>query len=151
MADLVVPAPLWRRLGAAFYDALLLAAVWIVAVALELAVLYALGIPRNGFALRAYLFIVGLLFFGWFWTHGGQTLGMRAWRLRLRRVDGAPVGWLTAAVRYALAWPSWLLVGAGLAWCLIDRNRRSWHDIGSGTEVVVISATDRAASSRAAP
>ncbi|OGI41569.1 MAG: hypothetical protein A2150_00620 [Candidatus Muproteobacteria bacterium RBG_16_64_11] len=43
--------------------------------------------------------VCGFLFYGWFWTRGGQTLGMRAWRLRLTRADGGPVTWRRAALR----------------------------------------------------
>lgn len=132
-----VPAPFWRRCAAAFYDAFLLLALWMVAVTFDTVARDFLNLDRSWQALRAYLFLVGLLFFGWFWTHGGQTLGMRAWRLQLRANDGGPIGWPRASLRYAVAYLSWGVAMLGVLWCLIDRRGRAWHDIASGTELVV--------------
>lgn len=136
MASIVYPAGLWRRLAAAVYDLFLLVGIWIVAV---LALL-----PFNGgeapagdsWWFRAYLLFVPCLFFGWFWTHGGQTLGLKAWRMRVRCVDGSPVTWERALLRYLGAWAAWLSV-LGILWVLADPQRRGWQDIVSGTEVVV--------------
>jgi uncharacterized RDD family membrane protein YckC len=133
-----VPAPLWRRLAAALYDGLLLLALWMVLALFDALVRDALTLPYDARALRAFLFLAGLVFFGWFWTHGGQTLGMRAWRLQLRRSDGSAVHWPAAALRYAAAWLAWAPLGLGLAWCAVDPQRRAWHDRLSGTEVVVL-------------
>jgi len=151
---LVVPAPLWRRLAAAFYDAFLLAALWMVVAMAETLVRSVAQLPYNVHAFRGVLFAVTFLFFGWFWTHGGQTLGMRAWRLQLRRTDGRPLDWLTAAQRYAFAWVAWLPLAAGVLWSAVDARRRGWHDLWSGTEVVLLpnaSAAPPAASPRGAP
>ncbi len=138
MTQLIVPAPLWRRLAAAFYDAFLLAALWIMVALMDAVIRTLIGLPYDARLLRGCLFLSGLFFFGWFWTHGGQTLGMRAWRLHLRREDGSPLRWPQASFRYALAWLSWLPLGAGVVWCLVDRRRQAAHDRIAGTEVVVL-------------
>jgi len=75
-----------------------------------------------------YLLLLAFLFYGWFWTHGGQTLGMRAWKLKLVRNNDYPVSWLQAFMRFCYALISWLPLGAGYLWMLIDRNRLAWHD-----------------------
>jgi uncharacterized RDD family membrane protein YckC len=131
-----VPAPLWRRLAAALYDALLLVAVWMVALWLDVVARDALGLPRSWPALRAYVFLVGLAFCGWFWTHGGQTLGMRAWRLLVRTDDGRPLGLGRASLRYALAWIAWLPLGLGVLWCAIDRRRRDLPYFSPGSRSI---------------
>jgi uncharacterized RDD family membrane protein YckC len=138
MTDLIVPAPLWRRFAAALYDSFLLAAVWIIAAFVDAVIRNLLVLPYDAHVVRGYLFLTGLLFFGWFWTHGGQTLGMRAWRLQLRREDGAPLSWPQASWRYALAWLAWLPLGAGVLWCLLDRRRQAAHDRVAGTEVILL-------------
>ena len=138
MSDIALPAPLWRRLVAALYDALLLAAVWTVVVMADTFLRGAGRIAYDAHVLRAELLLSGLLFFGWFWTHGGQTLGMRVWRLQLRRVDGRPLNWPAAMARYAFAWLAWLPLAAGVLWCAIDPRGRAWHDALSGTEVVLL-------------
>jgi uncharacterized RDD family membrane protein YckC len=108
MPDSFLPAPLWRRFAAAFYDGLLLLAIWMATAVVEEVVRDTLlKLPPNVHAMRFYMFIAGLAFFGWFWTHGGQTLGMRAWHLRVIRTDGAPLRWPIAALRYAMLLLTW--------------------------------------------
>ena len=133
-----MPAPLWRRLAAALYDLLLLAAMWMVVAMLDTLVAGVAGVPADPRLLRALLFLATWGFFAWFWTHGGQTLGMRAWRLQVRTVDGRSLGLLTASVRFAFAVIAWLPLGLGVLWCAIDRRRRGWHDVASATEVVLL-------------
>ncbi len=79
-----------------------------------------------------------MLFFGWFWTRSGQTLGMQAWRLRVQQPDGSPISWRQALVRMGGAVLSALCLGAGYWWLLFDRERRTWHDRLSGTRVVLL-------------
>ena len=139
MSELIVPAPLWRRLASAVYDALLLAAILMVVTMADLFLVRGVvGLAYEVHVLRAELLIATVLFFGFSWTRGGQTLGMRAWRLQLRRTDGRPVNWPTALSRFAFAVLAWLPLGLGVLWCAIDSRRRAWHDTLSGTEVVLL-------------
>lgn len=125
-----------RRLAALAYDSLLLAAVWFAATALILPLNQGEAFQPGHWGYPAYLVGVSYLFFAWFWTHGGQTLGMKAWRLRLRTLDGSRCDWLHAALRFAGACVSLACFGAGYWWILIDRRGRAWHDRWSGTELV---------------
>lgn len=54
--------------------------------------------------LQAVLFAVLGLYFVWFWTHGGQTVAMKAWHVRLVDAQGRPVGAWRALARYLLSW-----------------------------------------------
>ena len=77
-----------RRLGAMFYDLLLVLAVMMVVTAafLPLTGGEAITSGRYGaweYAYRVLLLAIVILFFGLFWTRRGQTRGMAAWRLRL--------------------------------------------------------------------
>ena len=138
MTDMPIPAPLWRRLAAALYDVLLLLGLWLGALLVMVIPAGAAELRLPAALVRAVLFLLSFGFFGWFWTHGGQTLGMRAWRLQLRRLDGAPLSWPQSMLRFVAAIPSWGLAGLGMLWCLVDRNRRGWHDLVAGTEVIVL-------------
>lgn len=111
MSNLTLPAPLWRRLTAATYDGLLLLGLWMAAVLLELIVRgQLLGLSPSTTWMQLLLFAVGLIFFGRSWTRGGQTLGMYAWRLQVRRLDGMPLRWPIATVRYAVMLATWMAV-----------------------------------------
>lgn len=136
-APLPACPPLWRRLAAIVYDAFLLGAVLFVA-AIPFAVAAA-GRPMSPLTLRlfqVYLLAVAAAFFIGFWLHGGQTLGMRAWRLQIRAADGAALTWRQAWLRFAYALVSWTALGLGFAWSLIDRERCTWHDRWSRTRLV---------------
>lgn len=65
-------------------------------------------------ALQVWLLLVLALYFSWFWSHGGQTLAMRTWRVRVERADGGKLGFARALLRYALAW-LWFVPGLVLA------------------------------------
>jgi uncharacterized RDD family membrane protein YckC len=133
------PASLLRRLLAFVYDTLVLIAVLMSCTMLVVLLRGLRAVDPGTGWFEALLVGVAALFYGWFWTHGGQTVGMRAWRIRVVGRNGAPVGWRTALVRFAAAWLSALPLGLGLWWVLVDPERRAWHDRLSGTAVVRVS------------
>lgn len=70
------------------------------------------------------------------WRRGGQTLGMRPWRLRVVDAGGGRPSTGALLRRYAVGTLSLLFAGAGFWWAWIDRDRLAWHDRASGTRVV---------------
>jgi uncharacterized RDD family membrane protein YckC len=131
-----VPAGLLRRLAAIAYDALLLFALLLVFTTLVLIVRGLRAIPPGTVWFELCLLAIAVLFCAGFWTHGGQTVGMRAWRIRVVAVDGGPVRWPRALVRFFAGWLCAAPAGIGYWWAWIDRERRCWHDRLSGTRVV---------------
>jgi uncharacterized RDD family membrane protein YckC len=125
-----------RRLAALGYDSLLLGGVLIVFTFTVFFARGARGVPPGTLWFQLSLAAVVGLFYCSFWTHGGQTLGMRAWRIRLVREDGGRVGWGRALVRFLAAWVAVLPLGLGYWWSLFDPQRRCWHDRLSRTAVV---------------
>lgn len=71
--------------------------------------------------MQDWLFLVIGLYFVWFWTHGGQTLAMKTWRIRLVTTDGEEVRTKRAIGRYLLSW-LWVLPGLAAAWALDAKN-----------------------------
>jgi uncharacterized RDD family membrane protein YckC len=132
------PCSLLRRLGAIVYDALLLLAVLFIATIPLLIINRGHSIAAADPVYQGYLLLVSFLFYGWFWTHGGQTLGMRAWRIRLQTPDGRAVTWLQALLRFLAAIVSWAALGLGFLWSLVDKQRRTWHDRFSESVLVVL-------------
>ena len=111
-----VPTPgLLRRLACMSYEAITLVAVLLLGLLLPHALLGALSRSAASTAtLWGHLFVLLLVYFGWFWTHGGQTLAMKTWRIRLVNANGGGIQPLQALLRYLLAWPSLGFFGAGL-------------------------------------
>ena len=123
-----------RRLAAQIYDLFLLLAVLFLATALLLPFTAGVAVTAQHILIyRIYLAVVSFFFYGWFWTHGGQTLGLRAWKIKVLTLDKKPISWQQAFLRFATASVSWGFFGLGYLWVLVDKNRRSWHDRLSST------------------
>lgn len=131
------PAGFLRRTAALIYDLFLLAAILFAAAIPPVLIFHGAldGLARLGF--QAYLLAVSGAFFTLFWTRGGQTLGMRAWRLRVEDAGGHPPRSARAWLRFGVALASFGCAALGFLWMLVDPKRRTWHDIASGTRVVV--------------
>ena len=126
-----------RRFAAICYDCLLLFAVLFAATALLLPFIDGDVVPANA-VYSAYLVAITFGYFGGFWTHGGQTLGMRTWRLKVIRIDGDALRWSDALARFLAAMLSCLLLGTGFLWALIDRDRLMAHDRWSKTLLILV-------------
>lgn len=134
----------WRLLALS-YDLWPALALWMLA-SLAFTVGYTLaGHPARQniaplSALQFELWIVCWLLSGVYatvsWRRGGQTLGMRPWRLRVTSLDGGRPGWRALWLRYAVGTLSLLLGGLGFWWAWIDKARLTWHDRASGTRLV---------------
>lgn len=127
---------LTRRLAAMLYEVLILLALWIVA-----------GFPFVGLTqgldpawmkplFRLYLLLITGLYFTWFWRHGGQTLPMKTWRIRLVSAEGGPVSRRQACLRYGAALLGVPFFGIGLWWAWFDSERQFLHDRLAGTRLV---------------
>ena len=146
-AATVTIAPLWRRIAAMLYDSLLVFAIWIM---VGFVVLTAFGIedarsvegevitlnPLYEYTLFAAMLVSAFLFFGWFWTHSGQTLGMQAWRIKVQNHDGSPLSWRQSLIRYVSAPPALLAAGLGYFCMLVDPGKRTLPDRLSRSQVV---------------
>jgi uncharacterized RDD family membrane protein YckC len=136
------PAGLFRRLAAIFYDLLLLVSVLMLATAVMLFLTHGRAITPadtglgGAYLYRAALLVVIVLYFGLSWRRGGQTLGMQAWKIRVERANGAAMRWKDVLLRLAAALLSWLPLGLGYLWILVDRRRLAWHDRLSRTRMV---------------
>lgn len=96
----------------------------------------AVDTPRRYF-FQVYLLVVVATYFTWFWVHGGQTLAMKTWHIRLVTVADASVSVKTAVLRFILAAVGLAFFGAGWWWMLFDRESRTLHDRLTGTRLVI--------------
>ncbi|MBD2835924.1 RDD family protein [Pseudomonas sp. JM0905a] len=144
-------AGLVRRFAAIFYDFLLCVALLMVVTLIYQQVVLRLiyGGERlreladqgalSGDPLLSTLLVFALFgFFAKFWTHNGQTLGMQVWGIRVQNKDGSAISLWQALLRFVIAIGSWLALGLGFFWSLWDKQKRTWHDIYSETQVVRI-------------
>lgn len=127
---------LGRRLASMLYETLLAGAVALVGLFIPQFVLGNVlhALPGRNIT-QASAFLILLIYFAWFWLHGGQTLAMKTWHLRLVRQDDRPIQPLQAILRFFFAWPSLLLGGIGLWWALVDKEGLFLHDRLAGTKL----------------
>ena len=123
----------FRHLAIITYDALLLLALLFLAVALALPFNQGEAYTSSQYFFPLYLLTVSFIYYGWFWTHGGQTLGMKTWKVKLQTLDQQPITWLGALKRFLLAIISCGCVGLGFLWKFFSKENYTWHDYLSKT------------------
>ena len=128
------PAGLGRRLGAALYDALLIIAIWMLTLFVWVSA--GDGEAVAGWYVQLVLGLEWAAFYAYAWLRGGQTLGMRAWRIYLVNEDGFPPHLGNILLRLLVAPFSVAFLGAGYLWMYTNDRRQTWHDNLSGTVVV---------------
>ncbi len=146
-------AGLMRRMAALLYDSFLVFAIWML-----LGYLLQLfpGIenarvingqlvtnPYVDYFLFLLMFLSAAAFYCWFWLKSGQTLGMLAWRLRLKSKSNYDLTLRQVFIRWLMAWPSFLCFGLGFFWLYFNKNGGAFHDLISGTKVVLVPKSER--------
>jgi uncharacterized RDD family membrane protein YckC len=135
----IIPAGIGRRLGAIFYDSLLVLALWFLTL-----LFFAMATDSNSAAVEPtpalYVQLVcsaeTFLFFYFFWMYRGRTLGMMAWHTHLATVSGEVPGAKHILLRILGATLNLASLGLGYLWILIDEQQRSFSDILSGTRIL---------------
>jgi uncharacterized RDD family membrane protein YckC len=131
-------ASFWRRFGAYIIDGAIVFAVGVFAGAIVGAMARTSGGIGVGGGLVG--LILGVAYFGYFWSHSGQSLGYMAFGLKLVRADGAPVSFGFAALRYLVIYLSLLVCGipALISAFMVGmgKQKQALHDLIVGTLVV---------------
>src|SRR4051812_17606268 len=100
-------APAWRRFAAIVYDVLaVVAIVMVVGLLAQMATGGRLFDEHGRMLTWWYQPLQGVVVGAYFllsWVRGGQTLGMRPWRIRVADADGAAVTWARGLVRLVIA------------------------------------------------
>ena len=131
------PAPFGRRLGAIVYDALAVIGVWFLVGGIAVGLHHGEALPAADLPFQALLLCVAYAYFAISWRRGGQTLGMKSWRIRV--VDdatGAAPRWGQTLARFGAGLLGWLPAGFGLWSALFHARGMAWADRASGTRLV---------------
>lgn len=140
-------ARLPRVLGSVFYDTFIvftivfIAAQWFPLLPEHLQ-------TKIGIKLLKQSYVLGIcfLYFAYSWRRGGQTIGMKAWRLKIIHSNNpkTSISWRQCAIRYLVAIGSWIALGGlGFLWILFGKQHRSWHDLASKTHLIVLPKTKK--------
>ena len=138
------PAPLWTRLIAMLYDSFLVLAISMGYGAVMTAITasqsanqakdYEPTIEGLGFQLGWIAIIFA--FYCFFWLRAGQTVGMKAWRLKIVSNSGKSLTLLQCIIRFVAACFSFALGGLGFWWALVDKKKETLHDKISKSSVI---------------
>ncbi len=149
------------------YETLLLFAIAFVATSVFM--FASGGEPAEGgrrMLLQVFLGVVFAAYFVWCWLRGGQTLAMKAWRIRLIVPSGNSVPASRALLRFVLLalilgsygaslvlaraqsdlWPALTALALGClspGWAIFDRDGQFLHDRLSGTRLVLLAKAAR--------
>lgn len=150
---------IWRRMACFIYEGMLLFGVVMISGYLFSSLTQQRHALQGRHALQAFMFVVLGIYFVFFWSRSGQTLAMKAWRLKLVDAQsGRPMSQTKALARFVVSWvwflpalaSGWLaglsaketsllaLVGvAAWAWMArLNPTRQFWHDHWVGTRFV---------------
>ncbi|WP_404424538.1 RDD family protein [Nibricoccus sp. IMCC34717] len=106
------------RLGASAID--------IIVVAIALSALH-----LGGFGVLAFTTYCVVL-----WVLRGATIGGIICGIRVVRLDGQPLDWVSGIVRALGAFVSLAVFGLGFLWVAFDDEAQSWHDRIAGTTII---------------
>ena len=125
---------LLRRFVAMTYDLLL----WFSILILAGWIAFPLTQGEVSVLYQLYLLVVSFLYFAWQWVTLGQTLGMKTWHIQIKTYEGQQITWQQAFIRFSVAILSWAVVGLGFFRALFYKEKWTWHDEASGTQLVFI-------------
>ena len=151
----------WRRTICLIYDFLLILAILFIASFIFHFIFSDTQAAYFKPLFQFYLFMIMGYYFTWFWTHGGQTLAMQTWKMRIVSADGRGLTKKQAIARYLfsltgifflvivnyifpinfisyqqLALVSVLIFGSGFIWALFDPDHQYLHDRLAGTRII---------------
>ena len=117
-----------KRLAAMFYDGLCLFSLFFLATLILVVFTDGEAVTGNNLIYNSFLFFIAYLYFVWHWVNGGQTLGMRAWHIKLISRGMDQMNWRNATGRFCLALFSLASFGLGFAWAFFDKEKLTFHD-----------------------
>ncbi|MCA1245092.1 RDD family protein [Massilia sp. MS-15] len=163
-----------RRVTAMLYEALLLFAVEMLAIAAYMLVTLNSQHPLAREGMKLWLLLVTAAYFMWCWIDSGHTLAMKTWRIKVVKLGCHKLPLRTAAARFLLAW-GWFAPALAVCWAfglhdkaqvgialalgvaawaltaLFDKDRQFLHDRLAGTRLIALPKAPRKAARQGQP
>ena len=135
-------AHIHRIIGSAIYDLLVVMGLLMIAGFIAVGAYHLItgeeAIPANSLVFQLYLLAVISGYFLYFWKRSGQTVGMKAWRIRLVNRKKEAISVKQLLIRQLVAIPAYCLLLLGVIWQYWDKSGLNWHDHASGTKLIYI-------------
>ena len=124
-----------RRFVSMLYDSFLILSLIFIGTIPFIALRSGEAVESSATSYKFTLFLISYFFFVSFWYLSGRTLGMQSWKIRLISFDGKKPNLTQCTVRFIAAIFSWIPLGMGFWWQLLDKDNLSWHDHLSKTKL----------------
>jgi uncharacterized RDD family membrane protein YckC len=119
---------LLKRLVACVYDALILIAIWMVVTWFYIICFGEVSSAYQRMVLQILLWLSAGIYFIFSWYKGGQTLALKAWKMKIVSQDNIGLTLKSACMRYVLASVLVMPFGLTLVWAFVDKNQLFLHD-----------------------
>lgn len=129
------PASLFKRLLAIFYDLVLLATMFLLASAIAIVFNEHKAFASGNYIMPLWLIFVTSLYYCISWKSSGQTLGLKAWGLKLVKLDGSDFTWLEVITRFFISLILFCTI-VGFLWLLFNKNRLTIYDIVTKSKII---------------
>ena len=130
-------ASFMRRFAALIYDTFLIIAIWMISTTLIVALLVD-GKEIKGLVYQIFLYLEVAIFYIYFWSFKGQTLGMQVWNIRTVNQENKLLTINNCLVRFFYATIFLIPIGLGFLWIFFNKERLAWYDMASGTRVIYL-------------
>lgn len=130
---------LWKHLAALIYDVFPILALFLVTSLILVVLRQGDEVQPRTFWMQIILFLEVFFYFTYSWKKGGQTLGMRAWKIGIE--NHHLLTWQQVTLRFFVGLASAVLLGLGLWSRSFSSNHTTWMDAVSGQRVVDLQPT----------
>jgi len=132
--------PVWKHFAAFLYDIFPVAGIFIMTSLVVLVVRQGVEVERFSPWFTVLLLSELVLYYVYSWKVGGQTLGMRAWKIKIipNNSNQNQLTWNQALLRFLIGLLSTVLIGLGVFWKIFSASKKSWMDLISLSETQYI-------------
>ena len=128
--------PIWKHFAAFIYDVFPVVGIFILTSLVVLVARNGVEVERFSPWFTILLLSEFSLYYIYSWKIGGQTLGMRAWKIKIIPNNNSQnqLTWGQATLRFLIGILSTVLLGLGVFWKKLSRSKKSWMDLVSRSE-----------------
>ena len=125
---------LWKHVAALIYDVFPILALFLITSLILIVIRQGDEVRPRTFWMQLILLFEVYLYFTYSWKKGGQTLGMRAWKIVIQ--DHQLISWQQVSLRFAAGVISILCLGMGLWSRKFSATQTTWMDTACGRVVI---------------
>ncbi len=129
---------LWKHIAALIYDIFPILGLFLVTSLIMVVIRGGDEVAPKTLWFQLMLLAEFYLYFSYSWKKGGQTLGMRAWKIGIENYQ--QLTWIDVTLRLITGLVSTVLLGLGLWSRIWDKQQQTWMDKACGHSVIDLQA-----------